>query len=193
MIVAIEGGDQAGKKTQTAMLARALRKQKVSTATFSFPDYRTPVGGEISKYLDGRRKFPPQVIHCLLAANRWEKLGKIQEAVSKNSVVIMNRYYHSNLVYGAANGLGTDWLENLDRGLPKADLVILLDIPGSESFQRKKAGRDRFEKDGDFIQKILKTYRAFAKERRWKVVDASRPRDEVHQDILGLFSKKVGL
>ena len=193
MIVAIEGGDQAGKKTQTAMLARALRMQRVKTATFSFPDYKTPVGGEISKYLDGKRKFPPQVIHCLMAANRWEKLDKIRDAVSKNSVVIMNRYYHSNLVYGTANGMKADWLENLDRGLPKADLVILLDVPRAESFHRKKAGRDRFEKNADFLQKILKTYRSVAKKRRWKIVDASRSQNEVHQDILELFSKKAGL
>ena len=62
----------------------------------------TPVGKEIRKYLDGKRKFPPQTIHCLLSANRWEKLDKIKDAISKNSVVVMNRYYHSNLVYGVS-------------------------------------------------------------------------------------------
>lgn len=187
MIVAIEGGDQAGKRTQTAMLARALRKQRIKTATFSFPDYRTPVGKEISKYLAGKRKFPPQAIHCLLAANRWEKLDEISNAASKNSVVIMNRYSHSNLVYGLANGMKRAWLENLERGLPRADLVILLDVPREESFRRKKSGRDRFEKNEAFLQKILNTYRAVARKRRWKIIDASRPKQEVHQDILKLF------
>ncbi|MCY4490836.1 MAG: dTMP kinase [Thaumarchaeota archaeon] len=187
MIIAIEGGDQAGKKTQTAMLARELRRRKIKTATFSFPDYHTPVGQEISKYLSGNRSFPPQVIHCLLAANRWERLDKIRDAVSKNSVVIMNRYYHSNLVYGMANGMNASWLENLDKGLPKSDMVILLDIPQLESFNRKSAGRDKFEKNREFLQKILDTYRSVAKKRRWRIVDASRPRKEVHCDILKLL------
>ena len=31
MIIAIEGSDQAGKKTQTAMLAKALKSQKIKT------------------------------------------------------------------------------------------------------------------------------------------------------------------
>ena len=193
MIVAIEGGDQAGKKTQTVLLARALKKQKIKTATFSFPDYKTPIGKEISKYLDGKRRFPPQVIHCLLAANRWEKLDEILRAISKNSVIIMNRYYHSNLIYGSVNGMKQAWLENLDRGLPKTDLVILLDVPQKESFRRKEAARDRFEKNEEFLRKILKTYRTVAKKRHWKIVDASKPRHEVHQDILTLFSKKAGL
>ena len=192
MIVAIEGGDQAGKTTQTAMLARALKRQKISTATFSFPDYSTPIGREISKYLGGKRKFPPQVIHCLLAANRWEKLGEISDAASKNQMVIMNRYYHSNLVYGMVNGIKQDWLENLDKGLPKADLVILLDISQKESFRRKKSGRDKFEKDEAFLRDITRTYKSVARKRRWKIVDASKPKQQVHQDIVKLFPKVLG-
>lgn len=193
MIIVIEGGDQAGKKTQTAMLEKALKKRKITTKTFSFPDYQTPIGKEISKYLTGKRNFPPQVIHCLLAANRWEKLNEILEAQSKHSVVIMNRYYQSNLVYGLANGMKQKWLENLDDGLPKADLVILLDVTQTESFNRKKTNRDKFEKNIEFLRKISKIYRITAKKKHWKIIDASKPKKQVHEDILKIFSKKIGL
>ena len=193
MIIVIEGGDQAGKKTQTELLFKALKKRKIKATTFSFPDYTTPVGKEISKYLDGKRKFPPQTIHCLLAANRWEKLNEILKAQSKNSVLIMNRYYQSNLVYGLANGMKQSWLENLDAGLPKADLVILLDVSQQESFHRKKTNRDKFEKNKDFLKKISKIYRTTAKKKRWKIVDATKSKEEVHQEILKIFSKKIGL
>lgn len=193
MIIVIEGGDQAGKKTQTELLSKALKKRKIKTASFSFPDYSTPVGKEIGQYLDGKRKFPPQTIHCLLAANRWEKLNEILRAQTKNSVLIMNRYYQSNLVYGLANGMKQSWLENLDEGLPKADLVILLDVPQKESFRRKKTNRDKFEKNKDFLAKISKIYRTTAKKKRWKIVDATKSKEEVHQEILKIFSKKLGL
>jgi dTMP kinase len=193
MIIVIEGGDQAGKKTQTELLFRALKKRKIKTTTFSFPDYTTPVGKEIAKYLGGKRKFPPQTIHCLLAANRWEKLNEITKAQSKNSVLIMNRYYQSNLVYGLANGMKQKWLENLDAGLPKADLVILLDVSQKESFHRKKTNRDKFEKNKDFLKKISKIYRTTAKKKRWKIVDATKSKEEVHKEILKIFSKKLGL
>jgi len=193
MIIVIEGGDQAGKKTQTELLLKALKKRKIKTTIFSFPDYTTPLGKEIAKYLDGKRKFPPQVIHCLLAANRWEKLNQILEAKEKYSVLIMNRYYQSNLVYGIANGLKPNWLENLDSGLPKADLVILLDVSQKESFSRKKTKRDKFEKNKEFLKKITRIYRTTAKKKGWKVVNASQPKDKVHQEILNIFSKKIGL
>ena len=193
MIIVIEGGDQAGKKTQTELLFLALKKRKIKTATFSFPDYTTSVGKEIAKYLGGKRKFPPQTIHCLLAANRWEKLNEITKAQSKNSVLIMNRYYQSNLVYGLANGMKQKWLENLDAGLPKADLVILLDVSQKESFHRKKTNRDKFEKNKDFLKKISKIYRTMAKKKRWNIVDATKSKEEVHKEILKIFSKKLGL
>ena len=200
MIVVIEGGDQAGKLTQSNLLEKALKKRKVKTKIFHFPDYTTPVGKEIRKYLDGKRKFPPQVIHCLLAANRWEKLDEILAAQEKNSVLIMNRYYHSNLIYGLANGMKQKWLENLDVGLPKADLVILLDVTQKDSFSRsprnekgKIMKRDKFEKNKQFSSKISQIYRTTAKKKHWKIIDASKPKEEIHEEILRTFSKKLGL
>ncbi|HIE46182.1 MAG: dTMP kinase [Nitrosopumilus sp.] len=193
MIIVIEGGDQAGKLTQSKLLEKALKKRKIKTKLFHFPDYDTPIGKEIRQYLDGKRKFPPQVIHCLLAANRWEKLNQILAAQEKNSVLIMNRYYHSNLIYGLANGMKQKWLENLDVGLPKADLVILLDVTQKESFRRQTTHRDKFEKNEEFLRKISKIYCTIAKRKRWKIIDASKSKQEVHEEILKIFSTKVGL
>ena len=192
MIIVIEGGDQAGKLTQSLMLQRALRRQKIGTKLFHFPDYDTPVGREIKRYLDGKRRFPPQVIHCLLAANRWEKLDEMVRAQERYPVLIMNRYYQSNLVYGMANGLKAGWLEGLDAGLPKADLVVLLDVSQKESFKRQQKNRDRFERDEDFIKRISGIYRRMARKKRWRIVDAARPKEEVHDDILRIVSKKMG-
>lgn len=193
MIIVIEGGDQAGKLTQSTMLEKALKKRKIKTKLFHFPDYKTPIGKEIRKYLDGKRKFSTQVIHCMLSANRWEKFEQIKSAQEKNSVLIMNRYYHSNLVYGLANGMKEKWLENLDVGLPKADLVILLDVSQKESFNRQKTNRDKFEKNEEFLRKISKIYKTTAKKKRWKIIDATKSKQEVHQEIMKTFSKKIGL
>jgi len=193
MIVVFEGGDQAGKKTQSALLEKRLKLAKIKTKLFSFPDYTTPIGKEISRYLHGKRKFPPQVIHCLLAANRWEKIDEIRKSQEKNSVVIMNRYRESNLVYGLVNGLKLDWLESLDHGLPKSDLVIILDVSQTESFSRKKSNRDRFERNKDFSNKISTTYRKMAVKKKWKIVDATKSKQDVHDDIMKIFGKKIGI
>ena len=193
MIIVIEGGDQAGKKTQSELLAKALRARRLKTKVFSFPDYSTHIGREIKNYLRGTRKFPPQVIHCLLAANRWEKLTEIKKADSKNSILIMNRYVQSNLVYGLVNGLKLNWLEGLDAGLPKPDLVIVLHVSQKDSFRRKKSMRDKFEKNREFSKKVSKTYLSLAKNKHWKIVDGTGTKEEVHKSIMKIFSKKLGI
>ena len=192
MIIAIEGSDQAGKKTQTAMLAKALKSQKIKTTVFDFPDYSTVIGKEIDAYLHGKRKFPPEIIHYLYAANRWEKVEEIKKSATKNSILIMNRYYHSNIVYGIANGLKEKWLESIDAGVPKSDLVIVLDVSQTESFSRKKSKRDKFEKNKLFLKKISQIYRKLAKKHNWKIIDASGTKQETHKEILKIIFKKIG-
>ena len=191
MIIAIEGLDQAGKKTQTEMLSKALKAQKIKTAIFSFPDYSTTIGKEINNYLHNKRKFSPEIIHYLYALNRREKLDEIKKSASKNSILIMNRYYHSNIVYGVANGLKEKWLQELDAGLPKSDLVIVLDVSQSESFSRKKSNRDKFEKSKEFSKKISQIYHRLAKKYRWKIIDASGTKQETHEEILKMIFKKI--
>jgi dTMP kinase len=183
MIIVVEGFDQAGKMTQSKLLAKFLTTKNIQSKIFSFPDYHTPIGKEIRRYLNGNRFFPPQVIHCLLAANRWEKAKEINDVLSKNNVVIMNRYYQSNLVYGTVNGLDMKWLQNLDEGLPKEDLTILLDVNPNDSFLRKTQKRDKFEENMEFAQKITMTYRKLAQEFGWRIVIASQHKQKVHQEI----------
>ena len=51
MIIVIEGGDQAGKLTQSILLEKSLKTRKIKTKLFHFPDYDTPIGKEIRKFL----------------------------------------------------------------------------------------------------------------------------------------------
>ena len=193
MIIVFEGGDQAGKKTQSTLLAKKLKTARIKTKLFSFPDYSTPIGKEINKYLHGKRKFARQVIHCLLSANRWEKIDEIKKAQEQNSILIMNRYTESNLIYGLVNGLKLEWLENLDKDLPRSNLVIVLDVSQKESFNRKKSNRDKFEKNKDFSQSISKMYKKIAKKKKWQIIDATQSKKHVHDEVMKIFRKKIGI
>lgn len=200
MIISIEGADQAGKATQAGLLAAALGRRGLPTAEFEFPDYGTPVGGQIRTSLrragagaGSGQPPPPQLLHLLLAANRWEALPRIRAALDAGSVVVMNRYYHSNLVYGLARGMGRRWLQALDAGLPESDVVVVLDVDPSESFRRKSAGRDGFERDAALLGAVRSLYRAEARRdrRRWKVVDALGSRRAVHARVAAAVAPAV--
>lgn len=182
MLVAIEGGDQAGKLTQSELLERSLREREITCKVFHFPDYATETGKKIRELLGGDSKPDAREIHRLLAENRGEKAEEIKRAQRERRAVIMDRYYHSNIAYGMANKLDREWLERLDAALPRPNLVILLDVPRAESF-RRKAERDAFEKDEELLDKIAQNYKVLAEEQGWHVIDATRPRDEIHGEI----------
>ena len=188
LIVAIEGLDKAGKQTQSRMLGRALAGEDITSKLFHFPNYRTLIGNTIARHLASRHRRgeapAPQALHCLQAANKWDELGRINDACQGYDVVIMDRYYASNRAYGAAKGLDPGWLANLEDGLPQADVTILLDISVEESFKRRPDDRDTFERDKEFLEGVRAGYDKMAKREGWAVIPADRPRDEVHRDIL---------
>lgn len=187
-IIVFEGIDKAGKTTQAKLLEKKLGSKCVR---IDFPDYSTPVGKEIKQFLDGNRNYPDEVKMMLLSANRWEKKGEIEKMVSKGTTVIMNRYYQSNLVYGISKGLKLDWLLSLDKSLPKADLVIVIDIRPKTLASRSKNVVDTFEKDLELIRRVKKNYRILANKFNWRTVEGEKTVDEVHGQVLRIVRKFV--
>lgn len=187
-IIVFEGIDKAGKTTQAKLLEKKLGSKCVR---IDFPDYSTPVGKEIKQFLDGKKNYPDEVKMMLLSANRWEKKGEIEKMVSKGTTVIMNRYYQSNLVYGISKGLKLDWLLSLDKGMPKADLVIVIDIRPKTLVSRSKNVVDTFEKDLELIRRVKKNYRILANKFNWRIVEGERSADEVHGQVLRIVKKFV--
>ena len=182
-IIALEGIDQSGKRTQTRLLADRLKRASTRVATISFPIYKSPSGRQIRSYLKGRQDYPPQALHRLYSLNRWENRELINKLVHNSDYLIADRYTPSNLAYGLSRGLSLGWLQGLDKGLPTADLVIVLDVPIVSSFERKSKNRDVHERDREFLIKVRRTYKLLAQKLGWKVVDAAGTSGEVHTAI----------
>src|SRR5256886_14572043 len=156
-IIALEGTHQAGKRTQTRLPAEELERKGARVRNISFPIYRSPSGRQIQRFLAGKQKYPATALHMLYSLNRWENQELITNLTEKSDFVIADRYYPSNLAYGVSRGLGLEWLQGLDRGLPTASLVIVLDVPVLSSFGRKSSGRDVHEKDRRLLLKVRRT------------------------------------
>jgi dTMP kinase len=180
----VEGIDQAGKKTQTGLLARSLHGEGFKVAILSFPIYTTSSGRLIRSFLAGRAEVSPNVLHMLYSLNRWEKLETIRGLLKKNDFVLCNRYTPSNLAYGEARGLNVEWLLGLDLGLPEPGVVFVLDVAVPKSFSRKTAKRDVNEKDRAFLDKVRRNYRTLARRFGWRLVDGTKSPEEVHEHIL---------
>jgi dTMP kinase len=189
-IIVIEGTDKAGKGSQSRMLAETLKTLGKICVILDFPDYTTPIGIEINAFLESKRDYPTEVKHLLFSANRWEKKKEIESMLENGTIIVMNRYWQSNLVYGVSNGMDLNWLLLLDKGLPKEDIVVVILVNPSVSAKRAEI-QDAFESDVQIATKAYRNYLKFAKEYRWKVIDGSKSKDQVHQEIMKIIRKEL--
>ena len=190
-VIVLEGTDKSGKTSQSRMLAEALKASGKVCVILDFPDYTTPIGMEIKAFLEGKRDYyTPEVKHLLFSANRWEKKKEIESMLENGTIVIMNRYWQSNLVYGVANGMDANWLIRLDRGLPKENIVLMILVKPTISARRAEM-QDAFESDRQLAVKAYENYLKFAKQFRWRIIDGSKSKEQVHQEIMKIIRKEL--
>lgn len=191
MLIAIEGLDQSGKATQAQRLRDQLRDEGTRARLVSFPDYGTAIGEEIARALQGEREHSPEVMQLLYVANRYERRDDLERWLSGGLVVVCDRYTASSVAYGEAQGLDTDWLAQIQRFLPVADLTILLDVAPRLAVERKTVGRDRYERDLVLLDRVRESYLRQAEQPGWIRVDGERGKAQVAQEIAVLVGEKL--
>jgi dTMP kinase len=182
-LIAFEGLDQSGKETQAKLLRDELERRGRSAVSVTFPSDRTSIGQEIRAALAGTRNYPPDVMQLLFIANRHEWRPRIEQWLRDGVVVICDRYRASSIAYGEALGLDPVWLSDTQRLLPSPTLTILLDIPPETALARKRAARDRYERDLNLLARVRESYRRQAQDTDWLLLDGERPRDAVAADV----------
>ena len=114
MIIVIEGFDQAGKKTQSRLLVGFLKKKKIKSKIFSFPDYSTPIGKEIKlafnrfvKSVDAAIAVVPEIKKFLEENRRMkENPPKSQNTFLAGSILSAALFVGSSILYTVNNFVG---------------------------------------------------------------------------------------
>ena len=154
MLIAFEGLDQSGKETQAQQLRERLRESGHKVRLLSFPDYGTSIGEEIARALQGEREYGPDVMQLLFVANRHERRDAIRDWIAGGLILLCDRYRASSIAYGEAQGLDPQWLEDIQKLLPPADLTIFIDIDPATAVKRKAHDRDRYERDLSLLDRV---------------------------------------
>jgi dTMP kinase len=192
MVIAFEGLDQSGKETQARRLRAALEQEGRTVRAVSFPDYGTAIGQEIRKALAGEREFGPEVMQLLYIANRFEYKPRMEHWLGAGDIVVCDRYRASSVAYGEAQGLDPQWLEEVQRHLPAPALTILLDIAPATAVERKRTGRDRYERDLALLGRVRESYRRQARGGGWAVIDAEPSKDLVTDAVTQAVWSQLG-
>ena len=164
VFVSFEGGDGAGKGTQSRLLADAYRAQGADVILESYPRYTGPVGHLIGNYLNGKygSNLHPELAGSLYSFDRLEAKNVIERSIAQpNGLYIADRFGDSNKGHqGGKIRTDEDRIAFFDEqdafehtvlGIPKPDRTILMPVPPelAQRYIDKKAARSYTEKKRD--------------------------------------------
>lgn len=219
-LIALEGIDGSGKRTQLDLLAGALGQRGFSVSRISFPRYESFFGKLVGQYLNGDfgslEEVDAHLSALLYAGDRFEAKKDIEEALASGKIVLADRYIGSNLAHQGARMAQEKreeflaWLKKLESGvygLPEEDLVVYLRVPVTEAHRLvglKSARtytdlkRDIHEADTEHLKETAILYDRLATGANWVRIDctseatsALRSPDEIHQDVLRAVESKL--
>jgi dTMP kinase len=192
-LIAIEGIDGSGKRTQVEVLKDLLRARGHETFVTGFPIYDSWFGKMVGEFLDGEfgplEEVDPHFTALLYAGDRFEAKQQIVEALAAGKIVLADRYIGSNMAHQSARlpaeerGEFVKWIEHLEYqiyGLPRESAVIYLRVPPAEAQKlvALKSARGYTASTHDLLEGNLRhledaagMYDELAKRTNWKSVE----------------------
>jgi dTMP kinase len=203
--ITLEGGEGAGKSTQTQRLAEHL--ESVGLRVLRTREPGGSPGAEIIRHvlLSGAAKpLGAETEAVLFAAAREDHVKcAIEPALAAGKWVVCDRFADSTRVYqGALGKVDARFIKGLERvsmGDLAPDITLILDLPIDEGLKRVASRRgggkpDRFEaEDPDFHQKLRSAYLALARQEpeRCVVIDANRSVKKIAKEIWSIVESKL--
>lgn len=219
-LIALEGIDGSGKRTQLDLLARELDARGYSTHRISFPRYESFCGKLVGRYLNGEfgalGSVDPHLSALLYAGDRLEAKPEIEAALAAGEFVLADRYVGSNLAHQSER-VRTErrdefvaWLKRLEYGLyglPVEDLVIYLRVSVQEAHRLvglksprayTDLKRDIQEADTKHLEQTALIYDRLATEPNWVRIDCMNAAtgvlespEEIHRAVVQAVELRI--
>ena len=218
-LIVFEGTDGSGKATQSRLLCEHLQRESIPYKNITFPRYGKPSAAMVQEYLDGNLGRRPGDVNAYAAslfyamdryASYKQDWGPFYEA---GGLVIADRYTTSNAVHQGAKCSPEErqaffrWLDEFEHdklGLPRADLVVYLDMPTEQAVELLRSREastntkaDIHELDTAYLAACRTCALQAAEQLGWTVVrcldDAGRLRsiEDIHSEIWTLVEKEL--
>lgn len=194
-LIVIDGLDGSGKTTQFDILREKLAAVTAVKA-ISFPDYQNPSSALVKMYLNGEIAESAADVNAYAASSFYavDRYASYKMFWEKNylngELILASRYVTSNAIHQMGKLSESKWDSYLEwladyeyskLGLPKADMVIFLDMP-VEISQRLMSGRyggdeskkDIHEANVKYLQICRRSALYAAEKLDWRVVPCSR-------------------
>ena len=213
-MIVFEGTDGSGKSTQFKLLCDRVNREGKSFRQLVFPRYDQPSSALIRMYLGGEfGKNPgdvnPYAASAFYAVDRYASLKQDWgNYYQEGGLILTDRYTTSNAVHQGAKCSPEErpdflrWLDDFEHnklGLPRADLVLYLDMPTEKSIELLRSREasthtkaDIHELDTGYLALCRKSALQAAKILGWTVIPCVNERgelrtiEEIHQQLWAL-------
>ena len=213
----IEGIDGAGKETQTRLLKEYLKSLGKNVITQSFPNYGTDGCKPVQMYLDGKLSKTANEVNAyqssvLFAVDRFCTMTQLIKNITKDSVVVFDRYVSSNMLHQGGKIHNDEdlekylkWLENFEfevMKIPRPDKIFFLSVPPEISMEliKKRKGlksqteKDIQESDENHLKNAYNTGMKISKMFGWEIIDCvdkEKKQMRTKEDISKEIQQKV--
>ncbi|PRX47522.1 thymidylate kinase [Prauserella shujinwangii] len=147
-LITVDGPGGVGKSTAARLVVETLAAAGVPVHATSQPS-RAPLG-ELARH--GTDTYQGMALACLCAADRHHQLAtEIVPALREGQVVVCDRYVASSLVLQGLDGLSAEVVWQLNHGVYRPDLSVILtgDAGVIDARLRARGGHSRFERAED--------------------------------------------
>jgi dTMP kinase len=195
ILIAIEGIDGAGKTTQTARLRDHYNRLGFNVCSLKEPT-NSPFGQKIRELaINGRQSVTGlEELELFINDRILDCSNNIGPALNNNQLVLIDRYYFSNIAYQGALGLDKNYIlkRNEEIAIPP-DMVIILDLSVKIGLSRienyRKENHNHFEKE-DYLEKVRKIFLEMNAS-YIQLIDASRDEYTVFNNIKNIVQDIV--
>jgi dTMP kinase len=211
-LIAIEGIDGSGKRTQLDLLGNQLIADGNRVYSTGFPQYDSWFGKMVGQFLNGElgalEAVDPHFTALLYAGDRFEAKPKIEAALKEGKIVLIDRYTSSNLAHQTARAAPEKraefrkWIEHLEYDiydLPREDLILYLRVPPNEAQKLvaqkaarsyTSAKRDLQEASLRHLQDAADMYDLLARSAPWVTIECFDPKRGVVREV-GEIAREV--
>lgn len=214
-LIAIEGPDSTGKRTQTGLLVEYLRSIDKAAKPISFPVYNSKTIALLKMYLSGEigtlEEFNPYVSSTFFANDRYISYSSDwKKDYCDGSIIVSDRYTGSNLIHQMTYLPEDEWdvfinwahdLEYIKYKLPIPDMIIYLDMDpviSNRLMNNRNRSKDMYEDNTPHLIACRKSASYAADKIGWVSIKCDDginpyPMDEIHKLIaqnVNLFLNK---
>lgn len=180
--ITIYGVNNMGKSTHAKRLVARLNAAGRDAVYVKYPVYdMEPTGPFINQVLRGGvQNISEQELQLWFALNRFQFEPQLKKWLEEGKIVVAEDYIGTGMAWGMAKGLSEEWVENVNQGLMKEDLAIL--IEGERIVAATEKGHVH-EENNALIEKCYGKFQYLAEKYGWEKVQLQEKVEDTEELI----------